>query len=191
MRTVIGRVHHDGVPGNAQLVQQIEHLTHLLVVFDHDVMIFRLPAPGLAQNVLGRVHAEVHPGGVQPHKERLIVGMRALDEVLRCVHKLGVTRLHAFPSERAGVLNLLFAHAAPARLLSGVVLLRRPGVQHASRAEELPKVGVLLLGRVIDMPGSSSALRWYRLPKNSSNHARWARCLFISPKWFLPNWPVV
>ena len=38
--------------------------------------------------------------------------------------------------------------------------------------------------------GSSSALRWYRLPKNSSNPCAVGRNSSRSPKWFLPNWPV-
>ncbi|MNV80902.1 hypothetical protein D3C71_1745330 [compost metagenome] len=38
--------------------------------------------------------------------------------------------------------------------------------------------------------GSSSALRWYRLPKNSSKPWLVGRYSSLSPKWFLPNWPV-
>ena len=38
--------------------------------------------------------------------------------------------------------------------------------------------------------GSSSALRWYRLPKNSSKPCTVGRYLFRSPRWFLPNCPV-
>ncbi len=38
--------------------------------------------------------------------------------------------------------------------------------------------------------GSSSALRWYRLPKNSSKPCMVGRCSSRSPWWFLPNWPV-
>ena len=42
------RIHHEGVLGDAQLVEQVEHLADVLVVVDHGVVIRRLPAAGLA-----------------------------------------------------------------------------------------------------------------------------------------------
>src|SRR6478609_2570163 len=49
VRTVVGAVHDDGVFGDAELIEQIEHLSHVVVVIDHGVVIRRLPATGLTQ----------------------------------------------------------------------------------------------------------------------------------------------
>ena len=62
---------HESVVGDAELVEQIEHLADVLVVVDHRVVIGRLPAAGLAEALLLGVREEVHVGGVEPHEERL------------------------------------------------------------------------------------------------------------------------
>ena len=49
MRTVVGRIHDEGVVGDAQLIEIVERLANILVVIDHDVLIFRLPSSGLAE----------------------------------------------------------------------------------------------------------------------------------------------
>ena len=48
MRPVVGAVHDDRVVGDADVVEQLEHLADALVVVDHRVVVRRLPAPGLA-----------------------------------------------------------------------------------------------------------------------------------------------
>ena len=62
------------------------------------------------------------------------------------VEDLVVHGLHPFRVERAGVLDLLLADLAPARLLGRVVLVGRPGVDHVARADL-----VLELRRVVGM----------------------------------------
>ena len=62
---------HEGVFGDAQLVEQVEHLADVLVVVDHRVVVGRLPAAGLAQALLLGVREQVHVRGVEPHEERL------------------------------------------------------------------------------------------------------------------------
>ena len=54
-----------------------------------------------------------------------------------------------FVVERAGVLDLLLADLAPARLLGRIVLVGRPGMDHAARAEVLAEVREVLLGRIV------------------------------------------
>ena len=59
---------------------------------------------------------QVHVGGVEPDEERLAVVVLALDEVLGGGDEFVVARLHALRGQRTGVLDLLLADPAPARL---------------------------------------------------------------------------
>ena len=45
---VVGRVHDDGVVGNAQFVDLGEHGANVLVMVDHRIVVGALPASGLA-----------------------------------------------------------------------------------------------------------------------------------------------
>ena len=82
MRTVVGGVLHEGVLGNAELVEEVEHFADVLVVVDHRVVIRRLPAPGLAQTFLLGMCVKVHVRGIEPDEPRLAGLVLALDEVL-------------------------------------------------------------------------------------------------------------
>ena len=128
---------HEGVVGDAELVEQVEHLADVLVVVDHRVVVGRLPAPGLTQALLLGVREEVHVGRVEPHEEGLAGLLLALDEVRRRGDELVVAGLHPLRGQRAGVLDLLLADLAPARHLGRVVLVGRPGMDDAARTELL------------------------------------------------------
>ena len=130
---------------DAQLVEQVQQLAHVLVVVDHRVVIRRLPSAGLAEALRLGVGAQVHVGGVDPAEERLAGFVLALDEVLGGSDELVVAGLHALLGQRAGVLDLLLAHPAPARLLGRIVLVGRPAVQDAARAESLAEFREILL----------------------------------------------
>ena len=149
VRAVVGRVHDEGVVGDAELVEQVEHLADVLVVVDHGVVIGRLPAPGLAQALRLGVREQVHVRGVEPDEERLAGLVLPLDEVLGGGDELVVAGLHPLLGERAGVLDLLLADPAPARLYGRVVLVGRPGMDHAARAEVLLELREILLGRIV------------------------------------------
>ena len=71
MRAVVGRVHDEGVVGDAELVEIVEHLADVLVVVDHRVVIGRLPAARLPEALGLGVGAEMHVGRVEPDEERL------------------------------------------------------------------------------------------------------------------------
>ena len=77
---------------------------------------------------------DVHAAGVGPHEERLPVAVGAVDEVERGGEKFLVHRLHALLGERAGVLALLLAPLAEARILARRVGGLRDAFQHAARA---------------------------------------------------------
>src|SRR5277367_5457481 len=49
VRAVVGAVHDEGIFGDAQLVQSIQHLTNILVMVDHGVMVRRLVFASLSE----------------------------------------------------------------------------------------------------------------------------------------------
>ncbi len=49
MRPVVGAVHDDGIVGDTQVIQLLQQGADALVVVDHDVVVFRLPAAGLTR----------------------------------------------------------------------------------------------------------------------------------------------
>ena len=137
MRAVVGRIHDEGVVGDAELVEIVEHLADVLVVVDHRVVIGRLPASGLSEALRLGVRVEVHVRGVEPDEERLARVVLALDEILGRGDEFVVAGFHALLGQRAGVLDLLLADLAPARLFGRIVLVGRPGMDDAARTELL------------------------------------------------------
>ena len=69
MRAVVGRVEHDRVVGDAEIVERLEHGADVGIVLDHAVAVFVLAR--LAKVGLFHVRAEVHPRGVPPAEEGL------------------------------------------------------------------------------------------------------------------------
>ena len=91
----------------------------------------------------------MHVGGVEPHEERLAGLVLARDEVLGRRDELVVAGLHPLLGERAGVLDLLLADAAPALLLGRIVLVLRPAVKHPARSEPLAELREVLGRRIV------------------------------------------
>ena len=94
MGTVVGAIHHDGVIGDTQLVEQVEHFTNALVVIDHHVVILRLPATAAAHILGTRIGAEVHVGGVKPDEEGLARGNCIANKTLCLSDEFVIGRLH-------------------------------------------------------------------------------------------------
>ena len=90
---VVGGVDHDGVVGDAEVVELLQELADLAVVLDHAVGIDA--EPGLALRLGLEAGPDVHAGRIEPDEERLLVLVRAVDEVERGVEELLVDRLHA------------------------------------------------------------------------------------------------
>ena len=134
---VVGRVHDDGVLGDAELVDPVEHLPDELVVGDHHVVVVALAA--LALVLRGAVGPEVHGGGVVPEEERLLGLGRVGHEAERVLGDLLVDGLHPLLGERPGVLDLLPALAV------------RPAVEHAAGTEALLELRVLRVVRVLGL----------------------------------------
>jgi hypothetical protein len=133
--TVVGRVHDDGVVGDAQLVELVEQLADVPIVLHHAIGID--PQTGLALRFLLQVREDVHAGRVPPDEERLAVRVGLLDELETCREELLVHRLHAPGRERTGVLDLLRA------------IRVCPSVEDTSRAEFLLELGIFGIVRVL------------------------------------------
>jgi len=81
VRSVVGRIHHESIVGDAQLVEQVEHLADVLVVVDHRVVVGKLPATRLAKTFRFGVREQMHVGCVEPYKEGFVRLVRSLDKV--------------------------------------------------------------------------------------------------------------
>ena len=133
LRAVVGRVDHDGIVGDAEVVEFLQELSDLPIMFDHAV---RIEAEsGLALRGGLEVRPDVHARRVEPHEERLLVAYRAVDEILRGLHKFFVNRLHALPGQRPGILALLLAPGAKAGIVAGRISRGRDAFEHSARAE--------------------------------------------------------
>ena len=82
MRAVVGRVEHDGVVADAEIVHRLEDRADHRIVLDHAVGVFgsrcqaRLVAVGFPH-----MRAEVHAGGVEPAEERRVRPDLTLHEI--------------------------------------------------------------------------------------------------------------
>ena len=123
VRTVVGRVEHDGVVGDAQLVELVEEDADIGIMLDHagGVLVDLLAnlLVGQFAVLVADMGAEVHARAAPPHEPGRALLVGALDEVDRRSARLVINGLHADLRQRAGVLDLAV----------GV------GVDHAARAE--------------------------------------------------------
>ena len=134
---------HDGVVGDAEVVELLEQLADVAVVLDHAVGVFGPGGqPRLVAMLGAHMSAQVHAGAVEPAEERLVGLGLPLDEVDARRPSLVVDRLHALAGQRAGVLDRLLADPAAARVLGRVVDVGGLAAQHAARAEHLLEIGV-------------------------------------------------
>ena len=149
---VVGRVDDDRVVGDAEVLELLQQHADLLVVLDHlgaDHVFFGAAlVDGHLHVLLLRVRPDVDGGRVEPAEEGLVALAVAVEPVERLVEHLAVEGLHALAGEHAGVLDLLLADAAEHRIVGRIVLVGRPGVQHAARPVFLQVLGILLAGIV-------------------------------------------
>ncbi|MET3930376.1 hypothetical protein ABIE51_002263 [Lysobacter sp. OAE881] len=143
VRAVVGGIDDDGVFGQAQFVQQVQHLPDVPVVVDHCVVVRRLVRAGLPDAFGLGVRDEMHVRGVEPHEERLAGLVLALDEIAGGLDELVVAGFHALARQRSSVLDLLPADLAPARVGRGIVLVARPAMDDTARTELLAIARVL------------------------------------------------
>src|SRR5207247_1954254 len=113
----------------------------LPVVLDHAV---RIDAEaGLVSGCRLETGPDVHAGRVEPREERLLVPVRAVDEVGGGLEELLVHRLHALLVERAGVGAVLLAPLAESRISTRSLHGGRRAAKHAARAKSQLELGTL------------------------------------------------
>ena len=132
MRAVVGRIDDEGVLSDPHLIEIVKQRAHVFIVVYHRVVIWRLPAARLSQTLLLGMCEEMHVGEVHPDEERFAVIRAFLDEPLRLLSKVVVTRSHSLYVERSGILDLLFADPAPAWLHGRVVYVGCEAVDDAA-----------------------------------------------------------
>src|SRR3954468_6729814 len=66
IRTVVGAVHDKGVVGDAGIVERLQYGADVLVMIDHHVVVFVLPAARLAPALWLDMRAQVHVRKVHP-----------------------------------------------------------------------------------------------------------------------------
>ena len=92
---------------------------------------------------------EMHVRGVEPDEEGRARLALTLHEVLGRRNKFVVARFHALFCERPGVGDPLFSDFAPTRLFGRIVLVGRPGMDHAARSKFFAEVREILSVRVV------------------------------------------
>ena len=128
-------------------------------MIDHRVVVRRLPASGLSQAFLLVCVNKCMCVKFTHTKNGLSSLSTRPDEILGLLRELVVASQHPLLVERPGVLDLLLADLAPARLHGRVVDVGREAVDDAARPDRLEKLAEFLLWEVVDISGSSSALR--------------------------------
>ena len=87
-----------------------------------------------------QVRDDVHARRIEPEEERLVVGLGLVDELEREVADFVVHGFHPLGIERSGVLDLLFADLAPARIHGRVVDVGRPRMDHVARTDRVQQL---------------------------------------------------
>ena len=96
MGAVVGGIDDDRVFSNAQIIQQVKQLAHMMVMFPHTISIKIIMA--FAFHFIADVSVVVHAGGVKPSEERLVVVDGSGDEVLGVLKEYIINRFHPLNS---------------------------------------------------------------------------------------------
>ena len=136
---VVGGEDDDGVVVDTHVLELLHHQTDVVVELRHAGFVDGPAVLRVAHGfILGReMRHDVHARRIEPQEEWLAVGLGLVDELEREVADLVVHGLHPLWIERSGVLDLLFADLAPARIHSRVIHVGRPRVDHVARADDL------------------------------------------------------
>ena len=134
MGAVIGRVDHDRVVGDAEVVELFQKLADLAVMLHNPVRIFgERGQPGRAATLGAHMRAEMHAGRIHSDEEGLLCLYLAIHEILGSGRGFVVDRLHPRLGERAGIDH------APVGI----------GVDDAARSEALLELGIRRIGALL------------------------------------------
>ena len=140
MRSVIGRIHDDGVVRNSEVVQLLQQFADVIVMSRHDIVVESLPRP--AGMFRGAVGSEMHGCRVEPQKERLTRLVALVDEAESSFGNLIVNRFHAFLGQGTSVLDRLLAYPAKTGIDGWIILVGGGAVHDPSRPEFLEKTRI-------------------------------------------------
>src|SRR3954451_2916585 len=101
LRSVVGRVHDNGVVGDSQFVELVEDHPDLLVMDDHAIAIRVLSA--LAEVLFRDMGPKMHSRRVIPQEERLLLFCLLLHPFESAVGNLFVDGFHALLGQRSGI----------------------------------------------------------------------------------------
>src|SRR5450756_730966 len=102
-------------------------------MLDHAVRIQTDAGPSVG--LLFQASPDMHAGRIEPYEERLLVVHSLVDELVGSAVDFLVYRWHARLGQRSSILDPLFADLPPPRLVSRIILIRGPTVQHTARSE--------------------------------------------------------
>src|SRR5271155_839854 len=144
---VVGRVDDDRVVRDPQVVELLQELAHLAVVLDHAVGINTQASLSLRRRF--QTSPDMHAAWIEPHEERLLVLVGAVDEVHRGVEKLLVHVLHALHRKRPRVGAALLAPFTEAGIFARSLGRGRRAAQDAARPEAQLEFGILRIVRML------------------------------------------
>jgi binding-protein-dependent transport system inner membrane component len=150
VHTVVGPINDDGVVGNTELVDHLEQVPNMTVVFEHAIDVFAETAAALIFRP--DMGVEMHARAVPRAEERSTGLSLSPDEVDGCIGRLVVDRLHAFLAEWSGILNGLATDLAKTRVDRSVVLGGGFAFKHAARTELLLERGVFRINYLLPPP---------------------------------------
>ncbi len=151
---VVGGVDDYGVVHDAELLQAVEQLADLHVMFDHTAAVGVVLGGNVSGEILVLVTeagVHVHPAWVEPDEEGLVRLLRAFDEVEAGLDELLVHSLHPLLSKLTGILDLLLANFAEAVVDRGIVRIGGPSVEHAAGTEFLKVFGILWVVALLEL----------------------------------------
>src|SRR4051795_3347012 len=128
LRSVVGRVHDNGIVGDSQFFELVEYHPDLLVMDDHAIAIWVLSA--LAEVLFCDMGPKVHGRRVIPKEKRLLLLCLLFHPFESAAGNLFVDGFHAFLGQRAGINDGL-----PALAIGETV-------KHTAGSELLPEFGV-------------------------------------------------
>ncbi len=94
VRTVVCRVHDEGIVCDAQVVQSLKNAADVLVMVDHGIVVRALPSPRLSDALGLGMSLEVHMGEGHPYEKRFPGILLPLDEICRPVRYVVVNCHH-------------------------------------------------------------------------------------------------
>ncbi|MNE31431.1 hypothetical protein D3C80_1250000 [compost metagenome] len=106
IRAVVSGVDNDGVVGELEVIDALEQLADVAVVFKHAIGIFVAWHTALALHGITYMCESMHASGVHPHKEWFVSLGLFLNEIDGGLSGLVIDCFHAFAVQCTGVFDL-------------------------------------------------------------------------------------